>query len=605
MKKCLFFLSIFAVALWSCTDKNELGADNQPDRDLGANYLSVSIVPAMETGTRADDESGNYRDGNEVENYVKNVRFYFFDANGQAQNVKRDVTTGEWTSYYDVVTPEVGDREDENVEKVINAIVVLESPNGDQVPASVAVIVNYDSSLFGGDLEVTSISDLLSKTGAFSKPSYAEKEGILMSSTVYKQNNGTQVVELKLKPEDFKRSAADAKLNPVTIYVERAVAKVSFNVSKEIEGAIDVTDDDAAGGKIFPLWETITGGEDQTSRDQELKINGEQIYVKFFGWNVTQTADKSFAVKNLESAWTYDGQTAPFVGWTHPGYYRSYWALNPSGITFNYTDFDGTNEENLPAGNKIKGISDNSTVVNYTYVHENAPQTVDAKRTEVLVAAQLVDKSGKAIELADFNGFKYMGKNYSADVLKAAANMINVWKKTVNGSETTYTSIENELQLVSARAAGQYEDFGTGSYYTYVQLKEEVMDDLASGKYTFVDNDDENGEVIDYEALNEKLLKLPYLKVWTEGNTYYYVDIEHLNKAAETTENYPVGKYGVVRNHWYAIDVTKVYGLGTPVFNPYEKIIPEDPTGHESYLAAKININSWRLVKQGTTLGQR
>ena len=55
---------------------------------------------------------------------------------------------------------------------------------------------------------------------------------------------------------------------------------------------------------------------------------------------------------------------------------------------------------------------------------------------------------------------------------------------------------------------------------------------------------------------------------------------------------------GVVRNHIYAINVTKIAGLGTPVYNPDEIIYPETPEENEHYIAAQINILSWRVVDE-------
>lgn len=634
MKKFnLLALSIFAVALWSCTDKNDLGGSNVPDGDVVTNYLSVSIVPTMDTGTRADDpnEEGNtgvYKDGSAVENYVKNVRFYFFDANGKSQAVKRK--GDKWLTYHHVDAPDMGEGESENVEKVINTMVVLASPNGDLVPASLVAIVNCDETLFdnsdnGG---VESITDLLKKTGTFAKPKYGEEEGILMSSAVYMDNGGTIVVEKKLKPEDFGQSEAEAEKKPVTIYVERAVAKVSLNTdnfpaAKTIGEGIN---------KQFKLTTTVTVTPEEGApkeEDGDLKIQGVpglDVYVKFLGWNVTQIVDKSFALKNLAADWTYDGTTAPFAGWSYAPYFRSFWALNPAldDENYHYTDFNGSYPEtpkpgeepkaNVPSGQAIKGISDTEAAKpggepNYTYAPENAPQTKNEKRTEVLVAAQLVDVNGDPIQLAEFNGFKFAGKDYQTNLLQAVANMIGVWQVIEDPASqtTTYKSIEGDLELVSAREAGMYDETGEeapnkGSFYTYVRLKE----DEETKTHKYVDNDDKNGQPVERQTINENLLAdtFPYIKVWTNGYTYYFVDIEHLNKSEDETNNYPVGKYGVVRNHWYAIDVTKVFGLGTPVFDPSEKIIPENPYGHESYLAAKINILSWRLVRQSTVLGQ-
>ena len=615
MKKILVTLAVLGTALWSCNRSDIEGVDN-PEREIGSNYLSVSIVSTMESGTRAENDGvGEYEYGVPAENEVKNVRFYFFDANGVAQAVKRNSTNTGWDSYYDVTSESeeltTSEGDDENVEKIINAILVLESPKGDQVPASLVAIVNYNTKVFGNDedLDASSITSLLANIGKFTESkdntgySYAS-DGFFMSSTVYRPATGSTVVEHKLKPEDFQRNPDSAKEHPVEIYVERAVAKVSLNTN--IADAITAVGDEAGNalaGKFFPVYETVTGQD-----PVHLEIDGTKIYTEFLGWNVTQTADRSFAVKNLDPAWTIEDPRSndnPFAFWSSIDYHRSFWALNPTGIEWQYTDFDGASIGEFPAGNAVKGIVDGTG--NYTYVHENAPQDKDGKRTEVIVAARLVDKDGNKIKLADFNGFKFIGENYQDEVLKAVANMINVWKKeAVAGGGIKYSSIEGDLELKTARELKIYDEEvpekQVGSYYVYAQLKEEAMDNF------YVDADDVLGEKVEAKDLNDLLLELPYIKVWTEGNTYYFVEIKHLNDqewSDADAEPYPVGKFGVVRNHWYQFEITNVFGLGTPVFKPSEKIIPEDPNQHESYLAAKININSWRLVKQSATLGQR
>ena len=61
-------------------------------------------------------------------------------------------------------------------------------------------------------------------------------------------------------------------------------------------------------------------------------------------------------------------------------------------------------------------------------------------------------------------------------------------------------------------------------------------------------------------------------------------------------------KYGIVRNHIYDIAINSVSGLGTPVLDPEEVIVPQKPTNDETYLGARINILSWRVVKQNIDL---
>lgn len=82
--------------------------------------------------------------------------------------------------------------------------------------------------------------------------------------------------------------------------------------------------------------------------------------------------------------------------------------------------------------------------------------------------------------------------------------------------------------------------------------------------------------------------------------TYYYFPIQHLGHMGKDGKNY--GKNGVVRNHIYDSTITKLYGLGTPVYNPDETIYPEKPEDNDSYIAAQIKILSWRLVNNNVEL---
>lgn len=91
-------------------------------------------------------------------------------------------------------------------------------------------------------------------------------------------------------------------------------------------------------------------------------------------------------------------------------------------------------------------------------------------------------------------------------------------------------------------------------------------------------------------VINEKLASSP-IWLWTTGYTYYYLPIEHLG-----------GKNGIVRNHLYDISITAINGFGTPVYDPEEIILPQRPIEDESYIAAQVNILSWKVVKNEVEL---
>ena len=80
--------------------------------------------------------------------------------------------------------------------------------------------------------------------------------------------------------------------------------------------------------------------------------------------------------------------------------------------------------------------------------------------------------------------------------------------------------------------------------------------------------------------------------------TYYYTDIRHISDI----EGKP-GYYGVVRNHIYRVNITNIEGYGTPVYDEnIEFETPEKPVDIDTYVAAQINILTWRVVDRNYEL---
>ena len=104
----------------------------------------------------------------------------------------------------------------------------------------------------------------------------------------------------------------------------------------------------------------------------------------------------------------------------------------------------------------------------------------------------------------------------------------------------------------------------------------------------------------------EKLKSLAPAKIWSDGHTYYYLDIEHTSGMISGT---PKVNKAVIRNHVYQINITGIVGLGTPIYVQSEGDDPEipevvKPTDTETFLAAQINILSWKIVNNDVVLGQ-
>ena len=92
--------------------------------------------------------------------------------------------------------------------------------------------------------------------------------------------------------------------------------------------------------------------------------------------------------------------------------------------------------------------------------------------------------------------------------------------------------------------------------------------------------------------MNTILKGVPSAVLYTNGETFYYVDIKHLGNTGKAAE------FGIVRNHAYNITINSIKGYGSPVYigNAFLEY-PETPE-QNTYVSAKINILSWRLVNQ-------
>lgn len=178
-------------------------------------------------------------------------------------------------------------------------------------------------------------------------------------------------------------------------------------------------------------------------------------------------------------------------------------------------------------------------------------------------------------------------------------NLVNhkIYVKEENEGGTTYRTIKlDEVRLVSALDAGKDVNNAEADerFLSYLNLTETATTNLKF--YT----DNTGTKELTSSQVNSILCDMPGAKVWRDGQTYYYTDIRHLGQNAN---NVGYGYYGVVRNHIYDISLNSVTGLGTPILNPDENVIPQKPEDDKDiFVAAQINILSWRIVKNDTDL---
>lgn len=568
------------------SDDTIAGVETLPESYTNS-YLSVSVIGANAAGTRVEytQGDGEYEDGTDIENHINKVRFFFFDEKGNAAEVKKE-TTGYYVSYIDVMNNESnGYNQNETVEKIIETTLRLNIPDGHDNPKKVLAVINPTSDIEGlGNAPLDELKKQVRDFKTYNETVELTNNNFVMSNSVYANETSDKVFGAEtLEDRNFQTTDDAAKANPVKIYVERVLARLDFSLalSESKDGNPAKTLED---GTIIYKLKTPEGNDgEQYKINDENNSNDENVYVKFINWDITGTPVKSRLIKEINADWTTSDLfgAASELLWTTTDYHRSFWALNPdleekpndatSNTNYKFVSFE---EASLDMPNPPSIVS--------TYLQENAnayssDMTAAAPdyATKVIITAQLVDEDGNAKKLA-----KWLNNYYTlGGVRKAMANLLeDLYMEDGNGG---YTKVRpDDLTL------GQATIEGAKSYYAQA-----TVDD----KKAWYEKDGDTYTQI--EDVNNKYIytKLGYALVWEKGYTYYFFDIHHLGSAGSPAYN------GIVRNHIYKTSIKSVAGLGTPVYNPEEKIYPEIP-GKESIISANVNILSWRVVSSSYDL---
>ena len=99
------------------------------------------------------------------------------------------------------------------------------------------------------------------------------------------------------------------------------------------------------------------------------------------------------------------------------------------------------------------------------------------------------------------------------------------------------------------------------------------------------------------------------VEYFQKGVCYYDVNIKHDNRQQE----FGLARWGVVRNNWYTLSVSKITKAGKPYIpDPTDPDItdpenpdPDDPTPddeHSAYISVEVSINPWTTWTQDVTL---
>ena len=610
MKKLIYLAMAFGLV--AC-QAEKVDVNGGLEGKVETNFLSINIMAANGGGTRANyDSQSGYEDGNDDESQVDEILIYFFDNKGAGAPVDANGST----SVKNMTIGADAGNDAPNVEHKLTATVVLQRTvdrnTGTIVdlPTEAIVVVNPNGKVkaLGTDALVSkkALLDCIDDLGD------AEAGKFIMSSTVY-EDKGEKQIAVSLEGHLAPTTEAAIK-NPVKVYVERVVAKVALGLKENLADGDNLIDTKVEYG------------------------NGKKIYVRFEGWNVTATADKSRLIKEINPAWPNSFTDAnnlfktAYEPWNYANFYRSFWAVNPADVQLQYGPYRTTTKVHNPG--EITNANGNPANANgvfgpgaklFTYLQENAgkelgtlsnnyAEAANAAPSQVIIAGTLVNSDGDPIELVEYADKKF---DYAdLDRLFLSYLQPRYWHNDPESSDGFKQIGKEDIEFETAWSSGDADgEPDSPRYHVYAKLTE------AAAGYTWykenpkgADGTVDNSKKVEADDVIAALKALGHAKVWKSGMTYYFLDIRHLASPeieglTPDKDGYKVadaakvpGFYGVVRNHVYKTTINSLFGLGTPVYDPDEVIIPQIPKDEEVYLAAEINILSWRIVDHGYDL---
>lgn len=605
MKKKFYLLGMLAAGLTfaGCTDDIDDATGNGGNATVGDGYVKVAINLPTTSGNSTRSKNDQFDDGLESEYAVENAIIAFFKGNGDS-DTEGDA---EFVKAMELTLTES--------EKPSGNVTIKYSYTIDGVPTVDAneqmyafVILNNnglfsvsDGSLSYSSETISKFSDLQGKSYTMDTETDASKfitTGFLMSNAPVSDRPSettpfSPVVTTlaKVTVYDYK---PDASTTAEPIYVERAVAKVEVNVTGTT-GYEAVNNQD--GSITLPV--KVEGDTEGNYANHK---------VRFTRWALNVTNKSSKIVRDVSDYATWAGYfnvnaTGPenrFFG-TASGPYRVYWAIDNNYTTNakdNFNHFDGTTSPDWHAMAKQDEGGAWQTNLDYDYCFENtmaAKQQIQGFTTGVLLEGKY-----QIGEDADADVFT-LGASTAVYSTEEMLAYINELLGKTDGDKYKFVVPADEDGIVIGK--GETEAAKIDSYQAV--FKKETDDSEMS------ENDAK--ELI----ANATVGTINYYK---GGRTYYWsrpikhfgdyytpiykgdTQVDYFDSANDYTEKDHLGRYGVVRNNWYELNITSVSGPGYPE-------IPEIPTEPENpddsgkgYVKMEINILSWAKRQQDVEL---
>ena len=586
--KYLTFL--FPFLLTACADTDGLNNGSSWNAD-STGYVALNIcLPATGgAGMRAATSDGTLTEGEKKEYAVNDATLVLFAGNNEeealfegAYMVPARFTTNGSTSQVTVssrVTRKIRQVEHGNVYAyvILNGIGagVVDTEDGaatDDIQHTALTVKTKDGTVtLSRQTPVTFRKFLQYVTDATDT-----RHGFLMTNApLYNTAAGANTVQTlsRIAPDRIKLTPEEAESEAATeVYVERVMAKVSLVDGREAtKRQYSVTND--AGQKTTYNVELKNWALDNTNRSAYLTRHA-------------TTADfKTWAgLQNVKAAATrFIGATTVATTGDYRTFVRTHWAKDVNYYDKNVypADMNRLGDGNEAAVNGALGAD------NPQYCFEN---TFDVERmtidntTRAILAAQFVEQGKAAADLYLYDNDTTTLANAAnmKDDITAAINAMAVVKARGTATDVTFETVNDHLRRVKSFTIG-------GVSYAANATDAAVL-----------------------KVFNTVYSNIGDINIYKNGMAYYQIRVKHFGDdltpwnrgeaKVTTTDTYPVvnrdanylGRYGILRNNWYELNVATVNRLGYPAIPPLTDK-PDDLLNE--YISVIVNIQPW--VKKG------
>ena len=557
--KHYFGLAVIAAMTASCSSNEDLGTagPGTGTNEAGVGYATFTINLPSTNGTRAGDPT--FEAGDPKEYDVNDATLLIFKEAGSSENeytFVESVSLGSMAPWKDPSEPGVTTHakitaklNKVNTTDKFYALVLLN--NGTE--SSKKVDLPADNQTFSAWNEAKVINKIANTDDGF----------YMANAPLYKANKVTTLVPIessKIYPTE-----TQAASNPSTdIYVERGVAKVTVTSASSAKKTIaDGTykDDevtiqnwglDVTNKKSFPvhktdgtdyddIWSNTATPSSTTNNATTLRFvdNNSTTVAKRVYWGV----DPNYNIDELHAE-TTDGKTKRTENFNYVGKDK----LTATTSDAQYCLENTFNLDNMMQGQttrvvfkakyKPKGFTEGATF--YMVGKNTAIWTEDNLKNEIVAAVTKVVASATStnttVDLTAAAG--------GNDITKAGNHLLALGNISVSGvtlDQTNIDAINAKLGLKEGEGISTYQD--AEAYY------------IARVKHFGV------------------------LTPWNAGQSYGTDNLSFL------------GRYGVLRNNWYVLDVDKVSGPGYPDVPEVKPNVPDDE--NFKYISVSVKILSW------------